>query len=176
MKIVTRLLTPNEYSRPRTKLKGVKAIVLHWVANPGTSAEGNWNYFEKHPDKSYGSAHFIIDSTGLILWAIPLNEMAYHVGADVYTDWSRQHLGGYPNNCTIGIELCHLDWEGTMTDGCIEAAHQLCMLLCTAFKLDPMESIIRHYDVTGKECPKWYVDHHDELEKFRYEVALRMGG
>ena len=32
------------------------------------------------------------------------------------------------------------------------------------------ENIIRHYDVTGKECPLYYVEHEDKWEKFRDEV------
>ena len=27
------------------------------------------------------------------------------------------------------------------------------------------EQILRHYEVTGKECPKYYVEHPDEWER-----------
>ena len=29
---------------------------------------------------------------------------------------------------------------------------------------------IRHYDVTGKTCPKWFVDNPEEWEKFKKEL------
>ena len=34
----------------------------------------------------------------------------------------------------------------------------------------PIENVIRHYDVTGKSCPKYYVDHPDEWEQFLADV------
>ena len=79
-------LTPNKYSRPQTPLKEVRGITLHWVENPGTSADFNRNYFEmrKSGQHGYGSAHYIIDNRG-ILQCIPEDEMAYHVGAQSYT-------------------------------------------------------------------------------------------
>ena len=39
-------LTVNPYSRPGTELKNVKKIVIHYTANPGTSAQANRDYFE----------------------------------------------------------------------------------------------------------------------------------
>ena len=40
------LLTVNEYSRPGTELAQVNGIVVHYTANPGTTAEQNRSYFE----------------------------------------------------------------------------------------------------------------------------------
>lgn len=40
------LLTVNEYSRPGITLVQVNGIVIHYTANPGTSAQDNRNYFE----------------------------------------------------------------------------------------------------------------------------------
>ena len=40
------LLTVNPYSRPGIALKAVKGIVVHYTANPGSSAMANRNYFE----------------------------------------------------------------------------------------------------------------------------------
>lgn len=36
------------------------------------------------------------------------------------------------------------------------------------------EDVIRHYDVTGKICPKYFVDHEDEWEEFRLNVRKAM--
>jgi N-acetylmuramoyl-L-alanine amidase len=30
--------------------------------------------------------------------------------------------------------------------------------------------VIRHYDVTGKECPKYYVEHETAWETFKDDV------
>ena len=32
------------------------------------------------------------------------------------------------------------------------------------------ENEIRHYDITEKECPKYFVDHEDEWELFKEKV------
>jgi N-acetylmuramoyl-L-alanine amidase len=46
MNIKKELLTVNPYSRPSYELLQVNGIIVHWVANPGTSAIANRNYFE----------------------------------------------------------------------------------------------------------------------------------
>lgn len=34
------------------------------------------------------------------------------------------------------------------------------------------KDVIRHYDVTGKECPKYYVEHEDAWETFIDDVKV----
>ena len=38
-------LTVNPYSRPGTKLAAVNSIVVHYIGNPGTTAQQNRDYF-----------------------------------------------------------------------------------------------------------------------------------
>ena len=38
-------LTVNPWSRPGEPLRKIKGVVIHYVGNPGTSAEANRNYF-----------------------------------------------------------------------------------------------------------------------------------
>ena len=35
-----------------------------------------------------------------------------------------------------------------------------------------LKEIIRHYDVTGKNCPKYYVQHEDAWEKLKNDVSV----
>ncbi len=75
-------LTVNPYSRPGTKRTRVDNIVVHYVANPGTSARQNWSYFnnlaqQTGPDGVSASSHYIIGIDGEILQGIPLDEVAY---------------------------------------------------------------------------------------------------
>ena len=44
------LLTVNEYSRPGAALEQVNGIVVHYTANPGTTAIQNRSYFENRAD------------------------------------------------------------------------------------------------------------------------------
>jgi N-acetylmuramoyl-L-alanine amidase len=158
------LLTINEYSRPGSKLFKVKGIVIHWVQNPNTTAKQNRDFFElrKNGDKGYGSAHYIINLDGEIIQCIPDLEMAYHVGAKEYNDIIDKKLSNYPNNCTIGIECCHIDMAGNMTDLTVLALKELIISLCQKYKLSPLHDLFRHYDITGKFCHKYYVNNADK--------------
>ena len=154
-------LTVNPYSRPGTKREHVRDIVIHYVANPGTSAIQNRNYFEGLKDQSgsktvSASSHYIIGSEGTILQCIPLDEVAY---------------GNYPrNDDTVSIECCHPDSDGRFTDATIKSLIRLTGWLCRELSLNE-KHIIRHYDVSGKNCPKYYVEHQDAWRTLKKKLA-----
>ena len=154
-------LTVNPYSRPGTKREHVRDIVIHYVANPGTSAKQNRNYFEGLKDQSgsktvSASSHYIIGSDGTILQCIPLDEVAY---------------GNYPrNDDTVSIECCHPDSDGRFTDATIKSLIRLTGWLCRELSLNE-KHIIRHYDVSGKNCPKYYVEHQDAWRTLKKMLA-----
>ena len=163
MYIDKQILTKNPFSRPGTALKYVAGIVIHWIGNPNTTAIANRNYFEtlksqneKNPSARYASAHFICGLGGEIIQCVPDYEMAYHVGAKVYTELALKKLSSYPNNCTIGIELCHPDWTGQFNAETIESAHELIDYLFGIYDLTA-DNIYRHFDITEKECPLYFV-------------------
>ena len=171
------LLTVNPFSRPGKKLAGVQGIVLHWVGNAGSSALANRNYFESLKWQSlsdaaaqYASAHFIVGIKGEVLQCIPATEMAYHVGAKRYTTEALGRLGPYPNTSTLGIELCHPDASGKFTEATRAQAVHLCAVLCRQHGLDPMRALWTHYGITGKYCPKYFVDFPGEFERFKADV------
>ena len=47
---------------------------------------------------------------------------------------------------------------------------KLTAYLADTYDLD-RDHIIRHYDVTGKLCPKYFVEHEDAWKAFRKDVA-----
>ena len=63
------LLDINEYSRPGIALEKVNSIVIHYTANPGTTAKQNRDYFNGLQDShlTKASAHFIIGLDGEIV-------------------------------------------------------------------------------------------------------------
>ena len=128
-------------------------------------------YFEerKNGRKGWGSAHYIIDMSGEIVWCIPEREMAYHVGADRYTEYAKRNFGDYPNSHLLGIELCHIDNKGEMTKETWQAAIELCTYICLNRGIEPVY-ITTHSAITTKRCPRWFVDHPEELFRFRQEV------
>jgi len=153
------LLTPNIYSRPGRPISAHLGLVWHWVANPGTTAKQNRDYFENQRYQGrYCGAHYIIGLQGEILRCIPDNEIAYHAGATRYKDEAISALGPHPNNTTIGIEICHPDASGEFSGPTIAALIDLSAMLCHKYGLPPCVGIWRHYDITGKLCPKWYVE------------------
>jgi N-acetylmuramoyl-L-alanine amidase len=178
MNIQRNLLTVNPFSRPGKILSDVKAVVIHWVANAGSTANQNRNYFESlktqtpgNPKARYACAHFIVGLEGEAIQCIPCEEMAYHVGAQSYTAEALDRLGNYPNNCTLGIELCHPKDDGIFNTKTLITAAELCALLCIQFDLDPVQDVWTHHGITGKNCPKRFVDHPEEFESFKQDVA-----
>jgi N-acetylmuramoyl-L-alanine amidase len=176
MSIKDCLLTKNRYSRPGVLLKSVKGVVIHWVANPGTSALANRNYFENLKDQvppndsRYASAHYIIGLDGEIIRCVPDTEVCYHVGADRYTGEALRRLSSYPNNCAIGIELCHPAWDGKFNERTLQSCRELVSSLLLEYGLSK-EDVWRHFDVTGKLCPKYFVEHTDEWDAFRRSIV-----
>lgn len=157
------LLTPNEYSRPQTALNKVNGVVIHYTANPGTDALANRNYFEGLKDGKtysngnyiYTSSNFIIGLNGDIIQCIPLNEVAY--------------ASNGRNEDTISIEVCHPDETGEFTDKSYKSLVKLTAWICSEYNLKKDE-IIRHYDVTEKICPKYFVENEEEWEQFKDDV------
>lgn len=170
-KIIKKLITPNKYSRPQRRLASVKGIVIHWVANPNSSAMGNRNYFDsrKNGSKGYGSAHYIVglNETQNIVQAIPESEMAYHVGSRTYTTRALERLGSYPNNSTIGIEATHIDWSGNMTDYTYNALLELSVDLLKKYGLDENDLWLHKTVVGWKDCHRFFVRNNDEWIKFK---------
>ena len=150
-------LTPNEYSRPQIPLEKVKGIVIHYTANPGSDAAGNRNYFEGLKDSriTKASSHFIIGLDGTIIQCLPLEEIAY--------------ASNERNVDTIAIECCHPDETGKFTKKTYNSLIKLTAWLCGRYNLKK-EDIIRHYDVTGKDCPRYYVANEDKWEELKNNV------
>ncbi|NLP34560.1 MAG: N-acetylmuramoyl-L-alanine amidase [Clostridiales bacterium] len=153
-------LTPNDYSRPQMPLKKVKGIVVHYTANPGTSAENNQSYFESLAEKgtTYASSHYIIGLEGEIVQCIPMTEISY--------------ASNDRNKDTISIENCHPDETGEFTSETYNSLVALTAALCVEYDLGE-EDILSHYDITGKLCPLYFVEHEDAWKAFRREVMIK---
>lgn len=157
MKIQQMFLTPSKYNRTQRKIIPT-AIAWHYVGNPNTSAIANRNYFESlksgKPNSNgkvtYASSHFIIGLEGEILQLLPEDELSF--------------CTNQANSYTISIECCHPDSTGKFTE---ETYRSMIWLGKYLMKKHGIKKNIRHYDVTGKKCPKWFVDNPQEWEKFK---------
>lgn len=120
-------LTTNPNSRPGTKLKHVKGIVIHYTANPGTGAKANRDYFESRKDQeeissNKVSSHFVIGLKGEIVQCIPLDEIAY--------------ASNDRNSDTISIECCHPRKNGKFNRKTYHALIRLCAWLCDRYEIE----------------------------------------
>ena len=151
------LLTVNPYSRPGTALGQVNGIVIHYTANPGTGAIQNRDYFEglKDSGETHASSHFIVGLDGEIVQCIPCNEVSY--------------ASNDRNDDTISIECCIPDETGKFNAATYRSLVELTSWLCRRYGLSS-DAVIRHYDVTGKLCPKYYVEHPEAWEQFKREL------
>lgn len=151
------LLTYNDYSRPGITREEINGIVVHYTANPGSTAKQNRDYFEGLKDSKItkASAHFIIGIGGEIIQCIPTEELAY--------------ASNDRNSDTISIECCHPDETGEFTEATYDSLVELTAWLCGKFQLDT-EDIIRHYDITGKACPLYFVENEEQWTEFKTDV------
>jgi N-acetylmuramoyl-L-alanine amidase len=180
MTIEQKFLPNSKWTRPGIVRQGTKAIVMHWIAAPGQTPEQVIEFW-KNRKNAYGSAHYVIGTEGRVVQTLPENEVAYHCGSQTYTPYATALLGkqatsnkskGTPNHFSIGIEMSHIDWEGTFTEDTLESAARLCAQLCKRYKLDPFKHITTHNMIVGwKDCPKQWVKEPWRLELFKRYVA-----
>ena len=156
------ILPLNPYSRPGTPLETIDGVVVHYVGNPGTSAAANRSFFANLAltHETYASAHFVVGLEGEVIQCIPLTEIAY--------------ASNIRNEDTVAIEVCHPDETGAFSPAAYQQVVELTAWLCRTFDLDPDTDVIRHYDVTEKLCPLYYVEHPEAWDAFRADVAAEM--
>lgn len=137
----------------------IKYIVVHFTANNGDTAYGNTNYF-----KSYrgASAHYFVDENG-IYQSIEDRNIAWHCGAKKYKHSTCR------NSNSLGVELCsRKDSKGNyyFMDKTVDNAVELIKMLMAKYNL-PIANVIRHYDVTGKNCPEPFVRNIEAWQNFK---------
>lgn len=143
-------------SRRGVMLEGVRNIVIHYVGNPGSTAQQNRDYYAN--PSSDVSSHFVIGLKGEIIQCIPLHE--------------KSSASNHRNKDTISIEVCHPDESGKFTDASYQSLVKLTAWLLDVCDLDSND-VIRHYDITGKQCPLYFVTHEDAWEQFKQEIKAK---
>ena len=153
----SQIIAVNGKARRGEKLEGVNDIVIHYVGNPGTTAQNNHDYFA-NPETEV-SAHFLVGLEGEVIQCVPLDE--------------KSSASNDRNRDTISIEVCHPDETGAFNQASYDALIQLTAWLCETYGLDSSH-VIRQYDVTGKLCPLYYVEHEDAWEQLLADVQQEL--
>ena len=160
MNILKEFIRPNQFTRPGLPLHRVTAIAIHYTGDPGATAQNERDYFNGPCISAgrYASCHYCVGMDGEIIQLIPEREWAY--------------CTCQANAYSISIETCHPDNTGRFTEAAEKSLIELAASLCKKYGLDPLHGgVVRHYDVTGKECPMWYVTHPQAWQSFRAAVA-----
>lgn len=127
----------------------IDTIVIHYTAGVSSKSGQAANTLAYFNTINNASATFAVDD---------VNVMQY---TDYKKGYRDMHAGNKAMNLrSIGIEICSSNSTGKMTtpmdsayyftDAAVDNAVWLVQTLLKEF---PNASIIRHYDVTGKECP-----------------------
>ena len=150
--------------------RNVAYVVMHYTGNSKDTAKANANYFSGAGRNA--SAHFFVDNEE-IYQSVELRDTAWHCGARSY-----KH-GSCRNANSIGIEMCCTAGNYRISDKTKENAAYLCAFLCKMLGIGAGgvdTYVLRHYDVTGKNCPAQMVSNSAEWQEFKNKVKSILGG
>lgn len=127
--------------------RNVAFVAMHYTGNTKDTARANANYFAGAG--RHASAHLFVDDTE-IRQSVALKDTAWSVGAKSYRHASCRNAN------SISIEMCCTAGNYKISDKTKENAAYVCAYVCkllgiTATGVDTY--VLRHYDVTGKNCP-----------------------
>ena len=157
----------------RRSVRDIQYLVIHYTGNDGDSAKGNANYFKNHIVEA--SAHYFVDDAGIVQ-SVPDDFTAYSVGGKKYPSCAKTGGGRFYGKCTnansISVELCDTRKNGKydFTEKTLENAAELSRLLLKKYKI-PVDNIIRHFDVVGKNCPAPFVSDEKAWKAFKERIV-----
>ena len=111
------------------------------------------DFLDKNPYSRSGIA--LRKVKGEVIQCIPQSEISY--------------ASNNRNKDTISIECCHPKKNGKFNDKTYNSAVRLTAWICKTYGLSS-QNVIRHYDVTGKMCPRYYVKHEQAWKDFCNKV------
>lgn len=158
MNIRERIAHASNFSAGRSQK--IAYIVLHYTANNGDTAEGNCRYFSQL--QRGASAHYFVDENE-VMQSVKDGDTAWHCGAKKYVHPSCRNANA------IGIEMCSRKDENGhyfIKPETVARAVELTVKLMVEHGV-PIENVVRHYDVTGKNCPAPFVEHPEQWEAFK---------
>ena len=134
----------------RGRAQPVSFLVFHYVGATG-GARNNAKYYGRTPGIG-ASAHYFVDhAPNAEVWAsVAEADTAWHCGAKSYRHPTCRNAN------SIGIEMCcHQDAKGNwyIDEATLAAAAELGREIMARYGI-PLEHVLRHYDVTGKLCPR----------------------
>ena len=149
MKIIDKLIPINKYNRPGSK-STPKRICVHYTGQAGTDADRLALFYSnvatgRFPNKpnNWTSTQYIVGLNGKVIRVVPDNETAYAASGK--------------NAGTLHIEVCYSKASGEFETASMSALRELVQYLMKKYNISA-GNVLRHYDLTGKYCPWYYVD------------------
>ena len=166
MKIQAKTCNAANYGGTRQQ---TRYLVIHYTSNRGDTAKNNADYFAREALASPASAHYFVDETEI--WAsVPETCVAWHCGAKTYVHPTCRNAN------SIGVEICMNAADGSVREGSITHAAELVRELMQRYQI-PVERVLRHHDVTGKDCPAPMVENvarwNAFLDSLKEETQMR---
>ena len=150
-----KLANSKNYGSKRS-IDTIKYIVIHYTANDGDTDEGNGKYFANNVVKA--SAHYFVDDDS-VTQSVPDNYVAWSVGGSKYNNDGGRLYGKATNTNTLNIEICDDVKDGKVYPSAKTIENVVAFTKTMMKKYGIKEAnVIRHYDVNGKACPKYWVD------------------
>ena len=164
MEYKTKCCNPANMGATRGSAK-IDWIVIHYTSNLGDTAKNNADYFAREKLSYKASAHFFVDEKEV--WSsVPAYRTAYHCGA------KKPKHPHCRNSNSLGVEICMLDKHAVLRKGSICKAAELVRWLMKEYGVDE-DHVIRHYDVTGKDCPAPMVENPALWEEFLSMLSVQ---
>lgn len=159
MKIIDNITTRN-YTKGNNR--SIKYIVIHYVGAV-SSAKNNSIYFKN----TYrgASAHYFVDEND-IYRVVEDKNIAWHCGTT-----GKYYHSTCRNSNSIGVEMCCYKKNGKIdvSDKVVERTIELVKGLMSRYNI-PTSNVIRHYDVTHKNCPAPFVSDHSRWDNFKAKL------
>ena len=146
----------------------IKYLVYHYTANDGDTDEANAKYFHNNVVKA--SAHRFVDDDSVTI-SVPDNYTAYHCGGGLQGKNGHKFFKICTNTNSMGIEMCDTIRNGKYEVSPKTRANAIEEGRKIVKKYNiPKSHVLRHYDVTGKNCPAYFVKDEEAWKKFRDEI------
>lgn len=199
VKINEQLIPVGHPNRAGTKTIPI-AVIVHYTANDAPSATdtANANYFaRKYIVKNgviyesngidkfrYGSTQWIIDQDSATL-VIPQNEVSwgcgdrqlpYNNGYKGQTKIAYDIFNHKQNYLTINYEICNNDTiKNSNADWQMACNNAIEIIAQDMIKYNiPIDRIYKHQDLSGKICPKPFIDNPKSWEDFKNRIINKI--
>lgn len=157
----TNLANKSNYGGARS-VSNIKYIVVHYTGNDGDTDEANANYFNGGNRKA--SAHYFVDDDS-VTQSVPDNYVAWHCGT------SGTYYNGCRNANSIGVEMCDTQRNGSYNLSAATRANAIELIRELMGKYNiPITNVVRHYDVTHKNCPAYFVSDAGAWNQFLADI------